>query len=89
MSSSKKKVNSPLALKHPGLKSVVSYYFLDLYENFNDIVENIKQKFPDILFKCKLDFAPQYACSTNNAGISFGKFPSIHRFLTKENEKVC
>lgn len=40
------------------MKSVFSNYFLDLYENFNDVEENIKQKILDTLFKYKLDFDP-------------------------------
>lgn len=30
---------------------------LDFYEDFNETSKNIKQKFVDILFDCKLDLA--------------------------------
>lgn len=79
----------PPSQKNVDLKSVVSNYFLDLYEKFNDTAENMKQNSLDILPKYKLDSAPQSACLTNSANVNSGRFPSVCRLLTKENDKVC
>ena len=46
----------PLALRHFDSKDRVSYH-LHFYKDFNETVENIKQKHVDVLHKYKLDAA--------------------------------
>lgn len=76
----------PPAVRYFDLKTEVSNHLLHFYEDFNETAEIIKYCW--YLSKYKLDVAHLSAYLSDSTDVNFGKFYSVYKLLTKENEKI-